>query len=193
MGVQYDGLFWRFVDKIRRGVGAFVVQPYTEANVKNGLQFYLRASWPLGDTIAAGSTKKIWFKTGSKPVIIKLRDFQYLAEELNISLSSSPTEVSGGTAITISNYNGINPTATTVQAKKNVATAADGAPMGDPEYFFGSSNAPQRAAAAIPQGRERILPVNSEFIVAINNSGSGTARAEYFLDWYEGTPDLPVT
>lgn len=192
MGVQYDGLFWRFVDKIRRGVGAFVVQPYTEANVKNGLQFYLRASWPLADTIAAGSTKKIWFKTGSKPVIIKLRDFQFLAEELNISLFSSPTGVSGGTAITISNYNGINPVATTVQAKKNVATTADGTPMGDPEYLFGSSSAPQRAAASIPQGRERILPANTEFIVAIASSGSGIARAEYFLDWYEGTPDLPV-
>lgn len=193
MGIHYDGLFWKFVDKIRVGVGAFVVQPYTEANVKNGLQFYLRVSWPLADPIAAGSSRKIWFKTGSKPVIIKLRDFQYLAEELSVTLYKAPTGVTGGSTIAISNFNGINPVATTVQAKKNVTTVSDGAPMGDPEYFFGNNAAPQRSASAIPQGRERVLPPDTEFIVAVSSSGSSSSRAEYFLDWYEGTPDLPVT
>lgn len=178
-------------DKAFKGLRGLVTQPYTEANVKNGLQFYLRASWPLADAIAAGSTKKIWFKTGSKPVVVKLRDFQFISEELSISLFRGPTGVTGGTAITISNYNGLNPIATTVQAKKDVATATDGAPMGDPEYFFGGANAPQRAASAIPQGRERILPPDTEFIVAITNTGAGSSRAEYFLDWYEGIPDLP--
>lgn len=192
MGVPYTGFFWQFVDKIRRGVGAFVVQPYTEANVKNGLQFYLRASWPLADQIAQGTTRKLWFKTGSKPVIVKLRDFQFLAEELTITLSRGPTGVTGGTAIAISNYNGINPVATTVQAKKGVTTTADGATMGVPEYFFGGATTPQRSATSVPQGRERILPPNTEFIVAIANTGASAARAEYFLDWYEGAPDLPI-
>lgn len=173
------------------GLRAITTQPYTEANVKNGLQFYLRASWPLLDPIAPGTTRKLWFKTGSKPVIIKLRDFQYLAEEMSITLTANPTGVSGGTALTISNYNGINPVATTAQAKKGVTTISDGSPLGATEYFFGNNAAPQRTAAAIPQGRERILPPDTEFIVAITNGGTGNARAEYFLDWYEGDPDLP--
>lgn len=39
MGIQYEGFLWKFYDKIRKGVGAVVTQSYTEANVKNGVQF----------------------------------------------------------------------------------------------------------------------------------------------------------
>ena len=176
------------------GLAAITTQPYTEANVKNGLQFNLRAAWPLSDVISAGTTRKIWFKTNAKPVIIKLREVQYLAEELVLRLFQGPTGVTGGTDLTVHNYNAVNPVATTVLAKKNVTTTTDGTQFdgADPEYFFGSSNDPQRQASSIPQGRERILPANTEFIVSINNSGSGNARVQYFLDWYEGGTDLPL-
>jgi len=36
------------------------------------------------------------------------------------------------------------------------------------------------------------LPANAEFIVAITNTGSGAARAQYFLDYYQGGTDLPI-
>lgn len=175
------------------GLRALTVQPYTEANVKNGVQYYLRAVWPLADTIAAGTSRKLWFKTGAKQVLVKLRDVQYIAEELIIRLYAGPTGVTGGTALGVSNYNGVNPVPTTAQAKKNVTTTANGTEFGgsDPEYFFGSANAPQRAATSIPQGRERVLPANTEFIVDIANTGTGVARVQYYLDWYEGGSDLP--
>lgn len=183
-----------FPDGAFTGLRALTTQPYTEANVKNGLQFYLRAVWPLADTIANGTVRKIWFKTGTKPVIVKLRDFQYVAEELELQLFSGPTGVSGGTPLTIGNYNGVNPVASTVQAAKNVTTTGDGTEFGgnDPEYFFGATTQGNRTTASIPQGRERILPINTEFIVRITNTGSGVARAQYYLDWYEGSPDLPL-
>lgn len=176
------------------GLRAIITQPYTEANVKNGLQFNLRAVWPLLDVIAAGTSRKIWFKTNAKPVIIKLRDFQYVAEELKLELFSAPTGVSGGTDLAIHNYNAVNPIATTVQAKKNVTITGNGTPFdaGDPEYFFGGANDPQRQAASIPVGRERILGANTEFAVVLTNTGTGNARAQYFLDWYEGGTDLPI-
>lgn len=176
------------------GLRALITQPYTEANVKNGLQFNLRAVWPLLDVIPTGTARKLWFKTNAKPVIIKLRDFQYVGEELRIELFRAPTGVSGGTDLSIHNYNAVNPVATTVQAKKNVTITNNGTPFdsGDPEHFFGSANDPQRQAASIPQGRERILPANTEFAVVITNTGTGNARAQYYLDWYEGGTDLPV-
>lgn len=175
------------------GTRAIVAQPYTEANVKNGLQYYLRAVWPTADPIANGTPRKIWVKTGAKPVIVKLRDLQYFGEEVLIELFNGPTGVTGGTALNINNYNGVNPVATTVQAKKNVTTTGNGTKFGggDDEYFFGSSQANQRTQASIPQGRERILPPNSEFLVQITCTGAGSARVQYYLDWYEGTPDLP--
>lgn len=183
-----------FPDGAFTGLRALTTQPYTEANVKNGLQFFVRAAWPLADSIAVSTTRKLWFKTGSKVVIAKLRDFQYVAEELRIRLFQGPTGVTGGTDLRINNYNGVGPVATTVQAKKNVTTSMDGTAFGDQddEYFFGASAQGQRTTASIPQGRERILPANTEFIVAIDNTGTGVARAQYYLDWYEGDPDLPL-
>jgi hypothetical protein len=177
------------------GTRALTVQFYPEANVKNGLQYNLRAVWPIADSIASGTSRKVWFKTNAKPVIIKIRDFQYIAEELRIELFQAPTGVTGGTDLVIHNYNGVNPVATTVQAKKNVTITNNGTQFdgGDPEYFFGGANDPQRqSASAFPVGRERILPANTEYAVVITNTGTGVARAQYFLDFFEGGTDLPL-
>lgn len=186
-----------FPDGAFTGLRALTTQPYTEANVKNGLQYYLRAVWPTADPIANGTPRKIWFRTTSKPVIVKLRDFQYVGEEIQIDLFRGPTGVAGGTPLTINNYNGVNPIASTCQATKNVTTVSDGTPFGggDSEYFFGSASNPNRTQESIPQGRERVLPANTEFLVRVQNNisgGANTARAQYYLDWYEGATDLPL-
>lgn len=177
------------------GTRAMTVQPYTEANVKNGVQYYLRAVWPTLDQIANGTDRKLYFKTGAKPVLVKLRELHYIAEELAIQLYINPTTVTGGTTLAIQNYNGVAPVVSTSQAKKNVTTVSDGAEFGgsDPEYFFGATTVASRTANSIPQGRERVLPANTEFIVKISNTGSQPARVQYYLDWYEGDTDLPRT
>lgn len=176
------------------GLRALTIQPYTEANVKNGLQFYARAVWPLADEIATLTSRKLWFKTNAKPVIVKLRELQFMAEELKIQLFIGPTGVSGGTDITIHNYNGVLPIATTVQAKKNVTITNNGTEFdaGDPEHFFGSATQPQRNVAVALQGRERIIPANTEFAIVFTNTGTGNARVQYLLDFFEGGTDLPL-
>jgi len=176
------------------GTRGLIVQPYTEANVKNGMQYYLRAAWPLTDVIPTTESRKVWVKTGTQKVLVKLRDLQFVAEELRLELFRAPVTVTGGIDLTIQNYNSINPVVTTTVAKKNVTTVSDGVPFdaGDPEYFYGAAASPQRVAASIPQGRERVIPPNTEFIVKITNTGSGSARVQYFLDWFEGEPDLPT-
>lgn len=198
----YKVMIWRtddplsiFPDGAFTGLRALTTQPYTEANVKNGVQYNIRAVWPLLDVIATGTSRKLWFKTNAKPVLAKLRQFQYLAEEMKIELFANPTGVSGGTDLVVHNYNGVNPVATTVQAKKNVTITNNGTPFdhGDPEHFFGGANDPQRQNVdSIPLGRERVLPANTEFAVVITNTGTGNARAQYFLDFYEGGADLPL-
>lgn len=176
------------------GLRGMITQPYTESNVKAGRQFYLRAAWPKGGEIAAGATAKIWFSTGASPVIVKSRVIEFDAEELKVEIFAGPTGVTGGTVITPRNYNRVNPVAAVSQCKKNVSTTSDGTAFDpdDPEYLFGSSNSPQRTPGAILQGRERILPANAEFIVAITNTGTSIARVQYFLDWYQGGTDIPL-
>ena len=198
---SYRVIIWRADDSVSMipsgafsGNRAITVQPYTEANVKAGLQFYLRAVWGLTDVIAAGTTRKISVITGAKPVLIKLREFSYIAEEITLRLFSGASGVTGGTALTINNYNAVAPVAATVSARKNVTTVSDGVLFdgGDSDIFLGAASAPQRGAASLPDGRERVLPPNTSYIVAITNSGGGNARCRYFLDWYEGGTDLPI-
>lgn len=197
----YRVIIWRTNDPLDMtpdgafsGLRAIITQPYTEANVKNGLQFYARAVWPIGDEIATLTSRKLWFRTNAKPVIVKLREFQYIAEELKIQLFIGPTGVTGGTNLTIHNYNGVGAVATTVQAKKNVTITSNGTEFdaGDPEHFFGSTTQPQRSVAVALQGRERIIAANTEFAIVITNTGTGSARVQYLLDFYEGGTDLPI-
>lgn len=180
------------------GSKAFTVQPYTELNVKSGVQYYVRIAYPDDDTfgfgpIPAGATRKIHFQTGSKVLLAKLRIVEYVGEEFRIEIYSGPTGVTGGTPVTVSNWNSRNPVATTVTVTRDVTTTDDGTAVGDPEYLFGAQSTSGRDLNAIPQGRERVLPINSEFIVAITNTSNSASRLQYFLDWFEGdiSTDIP--
>lgn len=179
---------------IMRGARAIVVQPYTEANVKNGLQYYTRISYPLSDSISSGQSRSLIFKTTSKKVLAKVRIVHYAAEEIEIELFSTPTfNDQTGIELAPDNYNGVNPITTTVEIYKDPAVSNDGTPLenSDNEYYFGSNSSGQRSGESIPEGRERVLSENSTYHVKITNTGTGSARVQYFLDWYEGAPDLP--
>lgn len=173
------------------GLRALVTQAYTEANIKNGLEYYVRISYPLNNEIAGGQSRKIHFQTGAKQVLVKLRRFEYVGEELQIQIFSSPTGVTGGTAVVINNWNAVSPVATTVTCKRDVTTVTNGAPLeSSPEYFFGAVNAPARNLVSSPEERERVIPANSEFLVVITNNNGASARCQYLLDWYEGDTDF---
>lgn len=176
------------------GLRAITTQPYTEANVKNGLQFDLRANWPLSDVIGTLTSRKISFTTGAKTVLVKLREFQFIAEEMTLRLFKDPVITVAGTPLSINNYNSRNPVASTVTAAKNVTTSSDGTEFNAADYeaFFGTQANPQRVQSTALQGRERILLPNTTYLVVITNTGTGDARAEYHLDWYEGGTDLPI-
>jgi len=173
------------------GNAGMVVQPFTEANIKRGVQYYLRAAYPTASSVAGGESKKILFATGAKPVLVKLRVFEYIGEEFSISLFSNPVVTGSGDPVTVSNWNVVNPVATTSSARKNVTTSSDGTQIGDTEYFFGSQQQNSRDVHSIPEGRERVIPANSEFLVVIKNENGQSGRCQYFLDWYEGGTDIP--
>lgn len=175
------------------GLRAITTQGYPEANVKNGLQFYIRASWPLADAIPNGQTRNLYFKTSTKKMLAKVRIVHYIAEEIELNILSGATVTPAtGTPMVVGNYNNVAPMATTVTVRKDVTFTGGVSLDSEPEYYFGSSNNPQRSGNSIPEGRERVLPLDTEFIVTIKNTGSGNARVAYFLDWYEGEPDLPL-
>lgn len=174
------------------GLRAVTVQTYAEANSKNGLQFYTRMSWPLSDTISSGESKNIIFKTTSKKVLAKVRVVHYSAEEIELDVLSGVTVTTTGESRTPSNYNAVNPITSTVELQKDAVFTGGISIDNEKEYYFGASSAGQRSGDSIPEGRERVLPENSTYAIVIKNTGSGNARVQYYLDWYEGDPDLPA-
>ena len=174
-----------------QGTRARTVQSYNEANVKSGVQFSLNVNWPTADSIGNGpaNARNVVFTTGDKDVLIKTRIVTFIGEEFTIELFQDPT-FSGGSPITIGNYNQRNPVPTTVTALKDATITGTGTPFeGEPDYYYGGT-AGNRDASAIPDGRERILKKNTSYLVRIT-SVVGTGRFSYFLDWYEGGTDLP--
>lgn len=184
-----------YPDGAYTGLRALTVQFYPEANVKNGLQYYTRVSYPLADEIASGTSRDIVFRTTSKKVLAKVRIVHYNAQEIEIDLFGGVTfDDQTGTEFTPSNYNGVNPVTSTVTIFKEPTVSDPGTRIDDcdPEYYFGSGSQGQRSGESIPEGRERVLAANTDYLVRLTNTGSGDARVQYFLDWYEGEPDLPL-
>lgn len=184
----------QLIKYILTGRRAVTIAGYPEQNVKNGLQYYTRIVYPKADSISAGQSRSIVFQTGDKKVLVKVRIVHYSAEEVELELFSNPTfDDQTGTLLTPDNYNGVNPVATTVQIYKDPLVSVDGTALdnSDPEHYFGSNASAQRNGTSIPEGRERVLPPNNTYHVKLTNTGSGAARVQYFLDWYEGEPDLP--
>lgn len=172
---------------IEKGERAFIVEPFDPVNIKRGLQFYLRSSWPTSDPIAANTPRYVYFKTGAKPVIVKTRIVSYIGEEFELSIFANPTITPAtGAVINPSNLNSINPQATTVTALKDPTVTDDGTLIDDePEYYFGGTSQGNRDANSIPPESERIIPANTEFLVKIEGAG----RFSYRLEWFEGEPE----
>jgi hypothetical protein len=169
-----------------QGVEATPVQNYSEINSKKGEQQYIH----LALSLVAGSTTKIAFTTGSKPVLVKQRDFTARGEQVSIQIFKAPTGVTGGTPVTVQNFNDRNPVAGSVVVKSGVTTATDGVSWGDPQTLYGVNQQNQRVGQVISSGAERVLDANKTYLVVIVN-GTGASTCEYFLSFREGDTDYP--
>lgn len=191
-----------------RGYRAITMQTYTEANIKNGVQYYARRAWANSNesgssfssgnvTASASNTRYLYFETGSKPVIVKDRITKHIGEEFTLTIYSTPTIGTFGNEIpiTISNYRSDGGAVPTTIAKvaeipfNDVSSA--GTAIDTPEHFFGSTSTGQSQSSTLAADRERIIPANSSFLVGVHMTSGASGRFEYFLDWYEGGTDLP--
>ncbi|MNJ16349.1 hypothetical protein D3C77_106100 [compost metagenome] len=172
------------------GDRAMTVQSYIEANTKRGVQFYIQHGLP--QLVASTGVYKLKFTTGAKPVLIKSREMYGNGERFQLQIFKQPPSTTGGTPVTVQNFNDVNPVATTVSVLGGVTAADNGTSWGDPQRIFSQSAAGQRAGSGLAPGGDRVLKVNSTYLVVFSNTGSGTADIDYFLSWYEGAPDLPL-
>lgn len=177
-----DGLF--------SGTRAETIQNYTEANVKNGLQF--ESSSPVTSLAAAGNADTI-FITGSKPVIIKSRTVKFNGILLVTRVFRAPT-YTGGTPVTFYNLNDIGPVASTVTILSGATVTSAGTEFGSPTYDIGSSGIGNvQISTYSTTGVERVLRPNTVYLQRITNNDVAAQLVSGSLTWYEGTPDLPLT
>lgn len=180
------------VDKsLRNGTQAIVVQNYTEANVKNGLQYYMRLT---NASVAVGGVLNLRFQTGAKPVIIKSREVSFNATNTVEYVTQEGGTYTGGTAVSVENENRINPVASTV-------TLSTGGTIGGTPVVFrrkriysagGTTGGSSKVGTDI-LGRETVLKPNTLYTVTLTNVTGATAEIQLELSWFEGTPDLPIT
>ena len=190
MGKPYEGFMWGFFDKIRQGTNAIVVQNYTEANVKNGLQFYVRQEFT---GVAVGATVNLRFTTGNKPVVIKSREVTFSGPSKVIYSAFEGTSATGGTGITVRNENMIAPVTTTVTIAHTTTTGTLPTPFRVKSIFGGgaTSGGGSRVGTDV-LGRETVLKPNTQYLVTLRNDAGSTGDIQFELSWYEGEPDLPV-
>lgn len=198
-----------FLKRITVGLRALTVQFYTEANVKNGLQFSA-STYFTG--LAAGTTVDIIVVTGDTPVIVKA---QYIAvRDTDSDILSdwylNPT-YSGGANITLGIYNQteISPQPTTITLFGPTPTNAA---AGD--FTLNASTKPTITAVGTKiqptiatlgtssiggghnsrntlVGLEQVLAPNSVYLYR-RTVRSAVGAMFGFSTWYEGSPDLPA-
>ncbi len=175
---------------LMRGTRAITLQSYTEANVKNGLQFELSH---YEDSLVGGGSFDIALTTGNKPIIVKAMDLSASGEGLRMQTFKSPA-FSGGTPKSVYNLNAGNssiPTQSSVVLNPSVTST--GTKMSADIYSLGGNTGfgGFGGGAASTTGLEKIIPANTSILIRLTNINGTPERAFTYMTWYEGETDLP--
>lgn len=163
---------------------AVTTQPFAEANVKNGTQQYLGHEFV---SLAQSATANVVFQTGNQDVLVKGRSISTNGDNVLYEVFRAPT-VSGGTALTVHNYNEVDPVATTVTASYG-ATISSAGTLIDSIPIYGSVGSGNRVSGfSSTGGLERRLARNTKYLIRFTNrSTTAAVSIAYSLTWYEGT------
>lgn len=169
--------------RVYTGFQAVTVQPFTEANVKNGSQF--EASSYVTDYPANGVSYTS-FVTGDKPVLIKALDVQLTGEGAIVTLFSGGT-FTGGTPIDIYNLSDDNPAEETIAARNGVTMVTEGTQISPELVVLGSRGQGQSfSPTGKVQGLDRRLKPNTTYLRKIESLDSTTQTLFAYTTWYEG-------
>lgn len=181
---------WGWLLSVLAGRRAFTVQSYTEANVKNGIEFDVSTRFA---TIGAGATVTIGLTTGSKPVLIKSRiiTFGGGATELQYSAAHSCT-FTGGTAVPApTNANTTSANTSEVTVVTNPTVTVQGVQYLRPFSIIGSGTWSSKIGTD-SSGKGTVLGPNRQHVFTFTNPSAQAATPVFWwLTFYEGTMDLP--
>ena len=177
-------------DGLYTGLRAITVQTYTEANVKNGVQYEVSSYSPA---LAASGNIRTIFITGAKPVAIKARLVSFDGAGIEARVYKWPT-YSGGTLAPYFNLSDINPVTGGVQILAGATITATGTEFGARSYLIGSVQPGSQSTGSFSvAGQERSLEANAVYMLELISMDTAKAqRVAAYLSWYEGEFDLPA-
>lgn len=168
------------------GLQALTVQPFTEANCKNGVQF--EASSYLV-SLAAGASSYAIFTTGDKPVLVKNRQISFTGKGITAQVFVSPS-YSGGLLVPVYNLSRINPAPSTVTVRAGVTVTLDGTEVSAPTYGIGTASNGVNTVGTFSgfgvNGVERVIAPNSVIALKITNRDTTDSEIATYTTWYEG-------
>lgn len=173
--------------RVMIGMEAFTMQSFVEANCKNGTQFEAATYTPV---FAAGTSKDIIAITGSKPVLIKNREFTFTGDELSTAIYRAPT-YTGGTPFPYYNLSDLNPQVGEVVLLTGATVTSVGVQISPTYQLLGS--VPQGGQAVTPtnaesslSGMERVLRPNTTYLLRTTNTSLAAMKLSSKSTWYEG-------
>ena len=182
---------YEFFRMMKRGLKAVITQSYTEANVKNGVQFAQSNFVP-----ALGSSAIVEFAlvTGSKPISMKGRVFQYDGEGVSVEVFTD-CSITGGTPSTPYNLNDRSDNETETRLVSGFTSPVYGDSFIGERAYLGSSQQGNRVITTVSEevfGLETIYKENTTYIIRVTSiDGSDTQRLSSYFTYYEGDFDLP--
>lgn len=168
------------------GLQALTVQSFTEANCKNGTQYEVTTFEP---NFAPLAVRDFVVLTGTKPVLIKNRLFEFTGSLIQTTIYKNPV-YTGGTIIPYFNLSDINPV-TGESVILGAPTVSSTGTQISPTFSL-VGNIPQTGQAVISKsaensvtGLERVLAPNSVYLYRTVNAGTASILASK-TTWYEG-------
>jgi hypothetical protein len=175
------------------GNNAINVQPFTEANSKNGTQYEVafRTALPAAqDPIDNTSAAYIAIEVGAQPVLIKSVRIEFVSLEISTTLFRSPT-YTGGTELTAYNLNDelAVPDDVVIKALAPTDVTNEGIQVTPDFHSLGNEVSGNRllAAESLVSGVERVLWRNAIYMYKIHNLDTvNPCEISGFATWYQG-------
>lgn len=163
-----------------------VTQSFTEINVKTGQQFFTRHQFL---DIPVGESRYMLYRTGADPSIFKQRVVKTNSDNVYYRFYYDPVITADGTPIEIKNPNEVTPQSSAI-TQFHSTTFSDMGTLAAQDWIPGAAGVGNTSSGQYDtEGFERISAANRDYLIEVENAGSGPVSVEIFYTWYEG----PIT
>lgn len=173
-------------ERVYTGEQAFTTQSFTEANVKNGSQFYISEVFTLG----SGLSKSFVFTTLNADTIVKFRQIS-TDGGLEYRVFRNPVLTDSGTSVTVHNLNDKNPNTNLVVVTEDPTITSNG-DQWDIVKSFNQQGLQSGGGVFATSGAERVLAQNSPYLVQFLNTDNADVDIQYIVSWYEGPLSVDI-